>query len=154
MITELSFCWFNKEQRGHLAPAAPWDVISHIISKVCQNCQSFLSSLHFPLPSRGLVWLQIRCHHTWLGWAGLGWAGLGSPIRVSNEACVGTMGPGRYAEIRPPDTIHTIQTRAGENSRPGPHSPLELEMILRKVSQLPRRPPLGPSSALKGQIAC
>ena len=100
MITELSFCWFNKEQRGHLAPAAPWDVISHIISKVCHNCQSFLSSLHFPLPSRGLVWLQIRCHHTWLGWAGLGWAGLGSPIRVSNEACVGTMGPGRYAEIR------------------------------------------------------
>ena len=74
MITELSFCWSNKEQRGHLAPAAPWDVISHIISKVCQNCQSFLSSLHFPLPGRGLVWLQIRCHHTWLGWAGLGWA--------------------------------------------------------------------------------
>ena len=55
MITELSFCWFNKEQRGHLAPAAPWDVISHIISKVCQNCHSFLSSLHFPLPGRGLV---------------------------------------------------------------------------------------------------
>ena len=55
MITELSFCWSNKEQRGHLAPAAPWDVISHIISKVCHNCQSFLSSLHFPLPGRGLV---------------------------------------------------------------------------------------------------
>ena len=154
MITELSFCWFNKEQRGHLAPAACCTMgcdIAYYIKGLSELSEfPLFSPLSSAEPRLGVTtWLQIRCHHTWLGWAGLG-----SPIRVSNEACVGTMGPGRYAEIRPPDTIHTIQTRAGENSRPGPHSPLELEMILRKVSQLPRRPPLGPSSALKGQIAC